>query len=138
MKTHIIYILLFVILFIIMDKRKKIIVSDINQIEKTVKNLNRGGCGVFAYNLYSRLDTNRYELKIIENGQHIMVFDKLNKYFLDSGGIHDSLWVGLNYGKRIDTITADSLLKLINNPTIWNNAYNRNQDSIIMQYIDKL
>lgn len=120
------------------ENKKKIIVGDIIEVNKVIKNLNKGGCGVFAWNLYQRLDTNRYSLKIIEGGLHVMIFDSRNKYFIDSGGIRDTLWVHLNYGKRIEDINQDSLLSMINNPSIWNKDYDRTQDSILIEYVNKL
>lgn len=100
--------------------------------------MNKGGCGVFAYNLYRRLDTSRYCLKIIDKGVHVVIYDKEKHYFLDSNGIKDSLGVGLYFGKLIEDITPDSLLKMINDPNIWNPTYDRKQDSIIEVYVDRL
>lgn len=120
------------------ENKKKIIVGDIIKVNEVIENLNNGGCGVFAWNLYQRLDTNRYSLKIIERGEHVMIFDSKNKYFIDSGGIRDTFWIHLRYGKRIEDISQDSLLSMINNPNIWNKYYDRTQDSLLIEYVNRL
>lgn len=128
-----------VILLLVFSPKKKIVEVDIIKINEHVDSINYGGCGVFAYNLYARLDPNRYSIKSIDNHRHIMIYDEVNDVYLDSRGWFDPLQMYLNLEpKVISSITPDSLLTLINTDSIWNPAYDRRQDSIIIAYVNSL
>ena len=131
---------LFVIFCLVVTKPQgKIIEADIIKINDHVNNINSGGCGIFAYNLYTRLDTIRYCIKSVDSGTHYLIFDNVENVFIDSNGWIDSIGLYLKYSfKEIETISSDSLLNRINQKEIWNNSYNRQQDSIIMNWVNSI
>lgn len=134
-----IYILVIICLLVFLPKQGKIIEADIIRVNEHVQNINEGGCGIFAYNLYTRLDTTRYSIKSVDSGKHFLIFDNVENVFIDSNGWIDSIGLFIKYSfKRIDTISPDSLLNMINKKEIWNKIYNRQQDSIIMEWVNSI
>ena len=120
------------------EPKKYIDDAKIVKINTIVSNINSGGCGYFAMKLYQRLDTTRYSIAVINDGNHISILDRETGFFIDSEGYKDSLSYQLRYPNKFTLITYDSLCKWVNFGKDWNKTFNRIDTTIINEYINNL
>lgn len=115
----------------ISNTTKWLINSKLNRIRISVKNINLGGCGLFAYHMYDVLKNRGIEPEILllgskENPIHIIV--KLHDgSYLDSRGIRDSKEELLkefdgNSGCGLSIISKTELEVMLTNVK-WNKAF---------------
>jgi hypothetical protein len=139
LNLHVLYWLVIISIIVYYRDKKCIISGKLPDVNKAVSNLNSGGCGIFAYRLYARLDSTRYQIVTIGDGYHIMVFDNKTNMYIDSKGVHDNFYINLHYPKKdVKIISEDSLYEMLQDTSLWNSEYDRTQDLIIQKYLDQL
>jgi hypothetical protein len=107
-------------------------------INDSIPDLNRGGCGFFAYKLFQRLDKKKYSLVVIDHGRHIMIWDWDKNLYIDSKGFHTKVDVQLHDGSEIEQISEDSLRRLLFVDKFWNKTFCKEDTTIINNFIDNL
>jgi len=117
---------------------KEIDAGNIPEINKYVKNINGGGCGFFTLKLYNRLDSCKYEIVSINGLNHIAIREISNGAIIDCNGYQDILSMQLRYKNVINTITKDSLEKLVYDFGKWNKAFTKIDTAAINLFIDRL
>jgi hypothetical protein len=107
---------------------KWLINNKLNRIRISVKNINLGGCGLFAYHMYDVLKNRGIKSEIIllgstENPIHIILKLQDGSY-LDSRGIRDSKEELLKEfdNNPLSTISKIELEKMLNEVK-WNKAF---------------
>lgn len=113
--------------------------KDISNINNHVENINAGGCAYFAMEFYKRADKKKLEFVSINKRSHFMVHLKNQNYFIDSKGIHDSMYIYSQYGlgSDIEIISYDSL-KYQWDCSRWNPKFNRKDTIYIDYYLNDL
>jgi|GEM_PF-5468912 len=123
-------------------KPELIVSSDIESIEDLLPNITSGGCGVFAYHLYNRLDKTekgRYHLMNMDEGRHFLIYDKKKQVYIDPTGVKDDLALYLGWEfETLEPISADDLLKRIKLKKHWGEAYSRENIRKIYNYVQSL
>ena len=112
----------------ISNTQKWLINSKLNRIRTSVKNINLGGCGLFAYHMYLALKDRSIETKILLLGTKqlpihlILQLDEFN--YLDSKGINtkEDLLKEFGGGIKLTEISNDELESMLTNIK-WNKAF---------------
>ncbi len=112
--------------------------NDISDINKYVENINAGGCGYFAMKLYERLDSSKYSIVVINDGNHIAILENNTGYFIDANGYRDSLSFQLRYPNKFDKISYDSLKIMVSNIKNWNKTFDRKDTTVINKFVEQL
>jgi hypothetical protein len=107
-------------------------------VNKSVNNINYGGCGFFALYLHECLDPNQFTIVAVGQNAHILVFDSKNDRYIDSRGIHSSLYFNVIYGwLPKSTISRDTLQTWLKTKH-WNPTFNRNDTTQLRQLINSI
>ena len=117
-------------------KQKQISVVQITSINDAVHNINRGGCGFFALQLYRKINGEDYD--IVQFPQHFALRHKQKQLYLDATGITDKTSFELTHGGQGFVITQDSLEKLITKPNYWNREFNQDDTCKIIEFFENL
>lgn len=107
-------------------------------INDTLPDLNRGGCGFFAYKLFQRLNKKNHTLVVIDHGRHIMIWDRDKNLYIDSKGFHTKVEVQFHDGSQLEQISEDSLRHLLFVDRFWNKTFCKEDTTIINNFIDNL
>ena len=141
MNKVLIFILGFYISLIINQNSSKesINVNKIKSTFKFVKNIDRGGCGFFAYKLFKRLDPDRYTIISINNLSHVAIYDKETDLIIDSQGARPIFSFQLRYNNcKFDEVSSDSLRILLDKKEIWKSDFNREDTCLIDDFVNNL
>lgn len=113
--------------------------NTIPDINKKVKNINNGGCGYFALNLYRRLDHKKYDIVSIDTMRHFAIREKETGFYIDAAGFHSQMSFRLqNDWRTFDPISFDSLRKLVYRKDLWNSKFNWKDTILIDSFINGL
>jgi len=112
----------------ISNTQKWLINQKLNRIRISVKNINLGGCGLFAYHMYDVLKSRGIKSEILllgstENPIHI-ILELEDGSYLDSRGIRDTKEELLKEfgGNPLSTISKIELGRMLNEVK-WNKAF---------------
>jgi hypothetical protein len=112
----------------ISNTQKWLINQKLNRIRISVKNINLGGCGLFAYHMYDTLKSRGIKSEILllgstENPIHI-ILELEDGSYLDSRGIRDTKEELLKEfgGNPLSTISKIELGRMLNEVK-WNKAF---------------
>ena len=112
----------------ISNTQKWLINQKLNRIRISVKNINLGGCGLFAYHMYDVLKSRGIKSEILllgstENPIHI-ILELEDVSYLDSRGIRDTKEELLKefVGNTLSTISKIELGRILNEVK-WNKAF---------------
>ena len=112
--------------------------NSISNVQVSVKNINNGGCGYFAYKLYQKLDHSKYSLYSINDVSHIVILEKGTGYYIDCDGYHTKLYMQIVYGFKFCQISEKYLINIINHDELWNKKFNRSDTLLINSFIKKI
>jgi hypothetical protein len=112
----------------ISNTQKWLINQKLNRIRISVKNINLGGCGLFAYHMYDVLKNRGIESKILLLGTKqlpIHLILQLDEFtYLDSSGINTKEYLLKEFGGgvKLTEITNDELEYMLTDIK-WNKAF---------------
>lgn len=115
--------------YIIAKDGRKIFEWQIAQAIELSPNMNNGGCGLFAYYLFSQLDSCQYELTNISGNKHFAVSEPATGRFIDAMGFRDTVEMSFAYNDYwFETIPIDSLRLMVWDSSIWNKQFDRSSE----------
>jgi len=130
----------------------------INEVNKKVKHVNRGGCGIFALELGNVLKQNKIKFKYIMLFRHIEKTEKdyfktlmennmVRDFNSEASWTHIVVKVGRKFidGEEITNkpkregleMNEEFLLTLINQKNYWNSTFDRKQKQTIKKILEK-
>jgi phosphomannomutase len=130
----------------------------INEVNKKVKHVNRGGCGIFALELGNVLKQNKIKFKYIMLFRHIEKTEKdyfktlmennmVRDFNSEASWTHIVVKVGRKFidGEEITNkpkregleMNEEFLLTLINQKNYWNSMFDRKQKQTIKKILEK-
>lgn len=121
--------------------KKQISTDSLITLKEPLKDLNFGGCGYFALQLYQKLNKSKYRIISLNNLNHVCLQDKQSGAYIDSNGYHTLFELQCLYGFptfKVIELSEPHLMEKVQDARCWNTRFNRADTVIINRLLGKI